>query len=183
MQKPDFLSEKASRSQFRIAPNYIHTFSIPRVWNLVSTVLPSYSNSRTHIWVSCGLAFRRREIHTWRWHTSRAESHGPFLGGTSLFRDVVDRPRRRIEEREGQMTETTVVTERLCEARVKRWCVATQIRDSHTGRTHTVDVSQVISMQSKGGVKLLGRGSLAEKCRQEGAEKWEQNVKRYCDEA
>lgn len=52
-----------------------------------------------------------------------------------------------------------------------------------TQDTHTVDVSQVISMQSKGGVKLLGRGSLAEECRQRGGEKLEQNVKRYCDEA
>lgn len=52
-----------------------------------------------------------------------------------------------------------------------------------TQDTHTVDVSQVISMQSKGGVKLLGRGSLAEECRQGGGEKLEQNVKRYCDEA
>lgn len=47
-----------------------------------------------------------------------------------------------------------------------------------TQDTRTVDVSQVISMQSKGGVKPLGRGSLAEKHGQEGGEKLEQKCKR-----
>lgn len=46
-----------------------------------------------------------------------------------------------------------------------------------TQDTHTVDVSQVISMQSKGGIKLLGRGSFAEEGRQEGDEKAEQKRK------
>ena len=47
-----------------------------------------------------------------------------------------------------------------------------------TQDTRTVDVSQVISMQSKGGgKKLLGRGSLAEKRGQEGGKKLEQKCK------
>ena len=46
-----------------------------------------------------------------------------------------------------------------------------------TQDTRTVDVSQVISMQSKGGVKLLGRDSLAEKRGQEGGEELEQKCK------
>lgn len=139
--------------------------------------LPPDSSGRKHIWMSCRLAFHLREIHTWRWHTSHAERHGPFLGGTSLYRDVIDRPRRRLKERKDEGRKQQLCLNGYVSPELKNViCMATQIRDSHTGHTHSWCKPSYFHAKQRWS-KTLGRRSLAEECGQEGGEKLEQKCK------